>query len=1287
MKIKDISKMEPISKKLWLLIAMLWVSLSSSAYDFEVDGIYYNIVSAVDKTVEVTYSVYTKGLDYDGDIDIPDNIIYKESNYSVIGIGKDAFCNSKALISVHLPSTITYMGNCAFEGCNNLTSINMPKSITSIGSFAFDCCYSLLSIEIPSEITFIGNQTFYNCRSLTTIDIPAGVTFIGKSAFEGCSGLTAIVIPDAVTSIEEYAFAGCKGLSSIRISDAVTSIEEHAFAGCKGLSSIRIPNAVTSIGDYAFSGCTGVNSVTLGSSIASLGWGAFENCTNLVSITIPESLTSIGNSPFSWCTSLQEINVEEGNTMYTSLDGVLFSKDLKELKSFAIGKVGKYVIPSSVTNIRCGAFEGCKNLTSIEIPNSVQVIADDAFRGCSGLTSVILPPSLSRLGNYAFTNCTELRKSAYPNTLTTSSSCFPSGCRAISYPVEGALIESGFIYNSNKTALYFVPLELKGDYKVSESVSSIGMNAFYNCTDIRSIIFPDSLSSIGDGAFIGCHGLTSVILPSSIKTIGQYIFSGCTGLKKCSYPNTISNPFPEEVCSVAYPPEYAIIDNGFVYGREKSIIYFAPHDFKGELIVQEPMKKIESKAFIMCSGLTSVICESSNPPLMADDAFEGLYEQALLSVPENAVNNYLATSWSLFKNIRQGNSDIELKTYSDGVLNYRLLSSSESSINNLAIVIPDDYSSLTEVTIPQRFTIEDESGQASRYYVDAIGYNAFKDCKRLTSVSFHSRSELKIIGEYAFAGTGITSINVPETVEFIGNYAFRGCSSLSSIVIPKGVTSISEGAFMNVTALSSVSLNEGLKTIGENAFNGSGFESIFLPSTIVSIGADAFNVLKLCNVNISNLNAWCNIDFGNAKANPLYYGSLYLNGNEITDLIIPEDVMEIKDYAFYNGNFSSVTFTDRLRTIGSHAFDGKNAFPGLIIPGSVISIGEKAFSSTALNLIFAYSASPIEIANDAFTLPSSISCDRVLKGMNFGSTSLKSLTIGNNVTEIQASKFKGATALTELKLGNNLKTIGDNAFSGCTALTEVILPPSVEIIGTSAFDGNSSLSSIKMGHSVKSIGEKAFNGCPATEVKITAQTPPTAANNTFSNYTGTLSVQGEETVDAYYDAYYCWDRFDAITMTAPTGIEMEKKNITGKPGDTFQLSAKLMPENVTLPHIFWRSTNPAVATVDHNGLVTLHQEVSDVKALAANAEESGPCKIIAESLYANGPVGEVLVNAESSAIEDIINDADQSGDIDYSAPYEVYNLQGVRVGTTTDGLITGIYIICQGNIVKKVALR
>ena len=215
---------------------LLLCSTVATAHDFTVGGIYYNILSSTDQTVEVTYNdelFYNFASSYSGSITIPSSVTYSGTTYSV-----------------------TTIRDLAFYGCPSLANVTLPNSLTTIGNHAFSGGTSLASIEIPNSLTTIGNQAFYCCESLTNITLPNSLTTIGQEAFEFCSSLKSIEIPNSVTTIEEGAFNGCESLTSISVTGGNTTYDSRyncnaiietatntLIAACK---NTVIPNSVRS---------------------------------------------------------------------------------------------------------------------------------------------------------------------------------------------------------------------------------------------------------------------------------------------------------------------------------------------------------------------------------------------------------------------------------------------------------------------------------------------------------------------------------------------------------------------------------------------------------------------------------------------------------------------------------------------------------------------------------------------------------------------------------------------------------------------------------------------------------------------------------------------------------------------------------------------------------------------------------------------------------------------------------------------------------------------------------
>ena len=604
-------------------------------------------------------------------------------------------------------------------------------------------------------------------------------------------------------------------------------------------------------------------------------------------------------------------------------------------------------------------------------------------------------------------------------------------------------------------------------YSLRSDQSSYMVSGIGTCKDTNIVIPAEydglPVTEVGYGAFQGLDNLTSVILPDSITNLGYYVFANCSNL---------------------------------TYVRlSSSLDYLADHAFLNcsnlnDLIIPESCTGIGGDAFYNCSNLTSIVIPDS-VTLVGGHAFWNCTNLTSITISDNITS----IGTSAFDNTSYYNNETNWK---DDVL----------YIGKYLIGAKKNISGAYEV-------------QDGTWL---IADSAFKDCSTLAGITIPEGVEY--IGRYAFMGcSGLKVVSIPNSMRASGVDAFRNCSSVTTLTAPVAYTGIgpkntlqklviTSGEVINSyqlkdrTALTDVTIPDSISIIHNNAFDScSKLVNVTIGSGVTEITQDAFAYCAaLKNVYITDMTKWCGINFRSSWSNPLsaYQAqNLYLNGNLVTNLKVPDDITEIKQYAFYGcDSIRSISIPASVTSIGKQALYACGSLTDIYIntPEGSVTLGEDWCPSTAT--VHWNSTGPEEEPTDPEepvepALPAEAGL--VFK-LNDYSQSYAVASIGTctdtdvvipdtheglPVTSIDKEAFKGCTSLTSVTIPNSVTSIGNSAFERCTGLTSVTIPDSVTNIGEMAFRYCESLTSVTIGNGVTSIGDFAFAGCSSlTDIYI-----------------------------------------------------------------------------------------------------------------------------------------------------------------------------------------------------------
>ena len=530
---------------------------------------------------------------------------------------------------------------------------------------------------------------------------------------------------------------------------------------------------------------------------------------------------------------------------------------------------------------------------------------------------------------------------------------------------------------------------------IENGVTSIGDRAFDNCTEIKGVSISDSVESIGSSAFRDCSILTSIVIPDSVESIGSYAFSGCSGLETVTLGNRLKTIEYDTFCDCT---------------SLKSVV------------ISDSVESIENGAFAGCSSLETVTLGKGVKTIEATllhSAFEGC-ENVTDVYYTGDINSWLGIKFEgSYSNpcYSSGASDKNVNLYFGGQLvTSVVIPDGVTSIGNCAfggcgsivsVTIPDSVTSigssafnyctgLEEVTLGESIKTIGSSAFnkcTSLKNIDipdsvtSIGEKAFSYCEGLKNIDIPN--SVTSIGEQAFEYcTGLRSIKLPDNIKSISRAMLRGCQILKSVTIPESVTSIGREAFYRCNGLTSIVIPDSVTSIDDGAFWWcERLETVTLGKGVKSIGSWAFDSCnRISKVYYTgDINSWLGIQFKTDDSNPcrvLNDVDLYIDGQLMTSVVIPDGVKSIGDYAFSASNgIESVTIPSSVKSIGVGAFEYCTGLTSVVIPSGVTKIGREAFYGCQKLKGVVIPSSVTSIGEDAF-----YDCGYDFRDVAFGGT-------------------------------------------------------------------------------------------------------------------------------------------------------------------------------------------------------------------------------------------------------------------------------------------------------------
>lgn len=914
------------------------------------------------------------------------------------------------------------------------------------------------SIKLEGDkLSIICNHAFRECNYLEDVSIPEGVGTIGEDAFFGVKHIERINFPESLKAICGNPFVGVivdelNNLSPYFIATryALYSKGLHRLISFYGdTEEFLVPNQTKIIGEQAFAYNKSIIEVSIGESVIEIRDKAFYLCPKLKKVTLPKSLKRIGERAFFQLDIKHDYDLDDNQES--------FEPSLEELR-----------IPSNVEYIGRAAFNGIRNIENdspyykidkdallsndgtnliyyfgkskkYRIPSGVETVWSDSFMGNQYIEEITIPRSVRTIESNAFKACSQLRSVVFNSDyLFLGDSAFFECKKLSSVKMPKRM--------GNLSGRTFWGCQSLTEIKIPEGVEIIGNASFWYCYSLKKIVLPSSIKTIEDDAFNHCDYLSELHLPEGLKKISSNAFEHCESLSKIILPQSLEfiGNFAFSFCDLQ---ECVITNEKTIFGKD----VFSSND--DVILIIPPKADPKNYIKIIPVGVRDHTETSDGPLPFLGPQTENIVPyidnkslDELLSPPEHHYSYYEKPAYL----------DKNGGVYTDGM--QRLIVIEKEEINN-----------------KKKYIVSPRT----KY----ICNNVFGG--RYSFVPFEMivlPKTLVAIGNYCFAHSRIKEINLPDSLEYIGDYAFMDCIGLSSIVIPKSVNHIGVNPFYNTDKYVTFHLNEVISNSPH-----------FIVESDCLLSKDREDLISCFEKR--------KIDFlmPNGVKHICMYSFAMTGVNSIK---VPHSVDTIEEGAFENGLFTAISIPSQVKYLGQKAFSHCSALQTIDISNTQISVIENELFDECESIeSISLPNNTTSVGNYAFrgckkllsiNIPESV--DKI--GINpFVKSGVSEIILNNSVYKLIDGILYGCngkeivsvltTANKTLIVPEGVETICQEAFAGNSIIEEVVCPTTLRIIDKKAFAGCSSLQKVNLeDSSVKELAELVFDGCSQLETVI-----------------------------------------------------------------------------------------------------------------------------------------------------------------------------------------------------------